>query len=427
MCGIGDYTSFLTCRSPVGQWGVLSFNLEKYGAPLITDRETAPSCIWYGIPDRHSFSASVIQDGLHQLSAKKNSLLWFQHEFGIWPNRMQFVSMLKNLEIPKVVSPHTIHFQSSETPSGLRGEQYDFLRILLPYLDAITVFSRGVYQAVTSAFPEYREKVYVIRHGIHSYPEVSRLSRREAKEKLNDFLLFDSNLDLQTKEALHQQRIFLSPGTFVLGQTGFLSPAKGSELLYTARDILQEVISNKRIVAVRIGSARDELQRTYAAKLRSQQEDRPNFLIETWLPPSMLPVAQRAFDVNFYWPIECTQSGLLAHALGAGAIVAGRDLEGVGETLREARQLTDSNLIYLLTKIQQVIINPELAEIAEERALNYAAEFSWENQIRRHYELAEHILHRMPMRSVPPSPFTYVTTAVPGNEGNTTEYVQVGV
>ena len=108
------------------------------------------------------------------------------------------------------------------------------------------------------------------------------------------------------------------------------------------------------------------------------------------------PVAQRAFDINFYWPRECTQSGVLAHQLGAGAIIAGRDLEGVGETLKEAGQLADTDLRCLVLKMKNLIDNPELAERIEESALRYAAEFSWPNQARRHYELAESLLSSRP-------------------------------
>ena len=410
MCGIGDYTGFLTRKSPVRRWGVLSFDLEKYGVPLTTDREVAVNRVWYGIPDRHSFSAGVIMQGLRELGAiKEEAVLWFQHEFGIWPHNTRFIAMLKNLDVPKVVSFHTLHFQSSETPSGLRREQWALLSMLLPYVDAITVFSHGVYNAVTTAFPEHSFKIYVLKHGIHSYPEVSHLSRKEAKEKLSDFLLYDSNLNQETRELLHRHRVFLDPDTVLIGQTGFLCPAKGSELLYTARDSLQKSIPHKRIVALRIGSSRDESQSLYAEELRRQQNGRPNFLLETWLPQSMLPVAQRAFDINFYWPLECTQSGVLAHALGAGAIVAGRDLEGVGETLKEAGEPVDTNLGGLLVKIQDVMTNPELALRIEERALAYAAEYSWDNQARRHFELAEHILAPAPVLEAPPLLLTEAT------------------
>jgi glycosyltransferase involved in cell wall biosynthesis len=418
MCGIADYTSFITRKSPVGRWGVLSFDLKRYGAPLRADDGVAADWVWYGIPGRNEFSASVILQGIKELGAEgEDAVLWFEHENGIWPNDIKFVAMLKNLNMPKVVTFHTLHFQSAETPFGLRRNQYNLLRILLPYVDAITVFSRGVYHAVTLAFPEYREKVYIIKHGIHSYPEISRLSRKEAKEKLNDFLLYESDFDRETKETLYKQRTFIDPNTVVIGQTGFLCPSKRSELLYTIRDRLQKLIPHKRITAVRIGSSRDEFQKTYAEQLRRKYNDGDKFLLETWLPQNMLPLTQRAFDINFYWPRECTQSGVLAHALGAGAVVAGRDLEGVGETLKEAGELADTELRHLLLKMKNLILDPELREKIEETALKYAVEFSWERQAQRHYELAERILPPTPARLATYSPLKTDITATPATAG----------
>jgi len=368
MCGIADYTSFITDKSPAGKWGVLSFDLDKYGVPLIPDYKIKAGPYWFGIPDRDNFSAPVIRQGLDKLGAEiENSVLWFQHEFGIWPDNLKFISMLKNLDIPKVVTFHTLHFQSQETRTGLRQNQHQLLGKLLPHVDAINVFSRGVYDAVTSAYPEYSQKVYII------------------------------DLDLRTKELLHKQRIFTGRNTVIVGQTGFLSPAKGSELLYPLVDDLQKAIREKRITAIRIGNSRDRVQDIYAQKLRYLANGRNKLLLETWLPKSILPLAQRAFDINFYWPSECTQSGVLSHALGAGATIAGRDLEGVGETLKDAGELTDRDLKQLTYKIKQLILYPELMEIIEGRALAYADNFSWQNQAWKHYELAEDIL--LPIKS----------------------------
>jgi len=397
VCGIADYTSFVTDELPAGKWSVISFVLKKYGGPLTPDDTAVKGRVWYGIPSRQEFSDSVIMQGLKKLGAKKeDAVLWFQHENGIWPGNIQFTAMLKNLNIPKVVTFHTLHFQSPETPTGLRRNQYDLLKVLLPYVEAITVFSHGVYQAIASAFPEHHDKVYVLKHGIKPYPELSRLSRKEAKEKLNDFLLYESGLARKTKEALHKRRIFLDSDTVVVGQTGFLEPAKNSEFLYVARDNLQKAIPQRRIIAVRIGAPRDEVQKIYAEKLRRWQNGRNKFLLQVLLPQDILPLAQRAFDVNFYWPYDCTQSGLLSHALGAGAIVACRDLEGVGETVKEAGGIMDTDLKHLLFKITKLILNPALGERIEQRALGYASEFSWKNQARRHWELAERILSPMP-------------------------------
>ncbi len=400
MCGIATYTNYLTRESPPNQWGILSFDLEKYGAPLTNGRKSKIEPVWYGISGHHGYCATDILNGLQELGADNDdTVLWFQHETAIWSNPRKFVAMLKRLQMPKVVTFHTLHFQSKDTSSGLREYQYDLLQNLLPHVDAITVFSYGVYWAIISAFPEYCTKVYVLKHGIHSYPEISRLSRKEAKEKLLDFLFYESNLDQDTKEALHQNRIFTDPDVAVIGQTGFLCPLKKSESLYIIREELQKMIPHKRIVAMRIGRPREESHKTYARKLHSKINDSYAFLLDTWLPDEMMALAQKAFDINFYWPDECTQSGIIAHALGAGAIIAGRDLEGVGETLRGAGALVDTDLESLIYKIRKVILDPELGNKIEANALTYAREFSWTNQVRRHYALSESISHAvMPVR-----------------------------
>lgn len=337
-----------------------------------------------------------IRQGLAELGVNKNdSLLWFQHEFGIWHDNSRFINMLKEIEIPKIVTLHSLHFQSSETPYGLRRAQYDFLSELLPHVNAITVFNQGVHKAVSEALPKYRQKVYTLKHGIHSYPDIRHLSRPEAKALLNDYILYESDTDLKTKELLHRQKILIDPNITVIGQSGFLSPAKGSELLFMVRNNMQKMMPYKKIAAVRIGAARDDTQKSYANQLKEQTNENRNFLMETWLPESMLPVAQRAFDINFYWPLDCTQSGIPAHALGAGAIIAGRELEGVGETLRDAYQTVSDDLKKLQIKMIKLILNPIFCEMIEEHTLDYAREYCWENQAQRHFEIAENILNRV--------------------------------
>lgn len=392
MCGIADYTKFITSRSPSSNWGVLSFDLQKYGGPLTSDKlETGK--VWYGISGRESFSASSIFEGLNEIGAKKeNTVLWFQHEHGIWSDDTRFVTMLEELDIPKVVTFHTIHFQSSETKTGLRKRQYCLLKELLPCVEAVTVFSHGARHAVASAFPEYNSKIHVMKHGIHSYPNISCMSRKQAKEKLNDYLLNETALDRETREALSEQKIFLDPDMLIIGQTGFLARSKGTRLLYTVRSKLQKMVPNRKIVAVRMGSIRDRSQEIYARRLRRHLNSKDEFLLV--VPPNLeiLPLSQRAFNINFYWPDECTQSGIVAHALGAGAVVAGRDMEGVGETLKEAGQIVEVKLGHLLEKIKEAILNPELEGMLQGTASNYAAEYSWQMQAQRHYELANYVL-----------------------------------
>jgi len=416
MCGIADYTSFITRKSPVGRWGVLSFDLEKYGVSLTADRELATSRVWHGIPDRRSFSAPMIQDGLNELVAKnEDSVLWFQHEFGIWPDNAKFVNMLRDLDQIKVVSLHTLHFQSSETTCGLRKQEYSFLRLLLPHTDAITVFSDGVYQTVTRAFPEHRDKVHVLRHGIHLYPIIARMSRAEAKRRIHKYLVSESVLDQACKDSLKQQRVFLDADTIVMGAAGFITASKGIELLYRAQGILQQMLPRRRIVAVRAGFLREadsSVASKFAVGLRTRHNNTGQFFLETYLPEDILPILLRALDIYFYWPSDCTQSGIMAHALGAGATIACRDTEGVGETVKMAGGLACVDFEQAIAGLKELVLHPELRNDISERAVRYAEEFSWRNQALKHFELAERLCRSKIWRLLPTLPLGTHTDAI---------------
>jgi len=398
MCGIADYTEYLVRESLPGSVGVLSFHLSRGGFTMFHDGGDGKATgqpVWHGIPGRREYSASDIIRGLDYLGMDVGDcVLWFQHENGIWQDDRRFVNMLRELSLPTVVTFHSLHFQSAETSSGLRKAHLGLLEEVLTVVNAVTVFSQGVKRAVAAAYPELGHKVHVLRHGIHAYPDISGMSRHEARLRLEEFLLRDAALDPATREALDGQAILREPTTVLIGQTGFLCPSKNTEVLYTFRDRLQEAIPNRRIAAIRIGSPREEGQKEYARRIRSETNGQDRFLAETWLPPATLPLAQRAFDINLCWPSECTQSGVLAHALGAGAVVAGRELEGVGETLREAGQITDTDLERLVGKVARLIRDPVFARSVQEKALAHAARYSWERQARAHRELAGSILRR---------------------------------
>lgn len=401
MCGIADFTSFIARTGPFGEWRAISFSLDE-DTPAPTPEGKPPvSEVWYGIPGPESIAVPVVKQGLEALGCgDSDTVVWFQHEFGIWTDSPALVATLRGLDLPKVVTFHTLHFQSAETPSGLCCREHDLLSALLPHVDAITVFGDGVYHAVALAFPEHRHKVHVIRHGAHLYPEISRLSRAEAKARLGDFLLGESGLDPAMKRVLADERVFSDPDTIVIGQTGYLHSIKGSEFLFLARDALQKLIPQRRLTAVRIGSPRLKDEVAHANALRSRYSGRDSLLLDLWLPQDVLPLAQRAFDINYYWPADCTQSGVLSHAFGAGALIAGRDLEGVGETLREAGALCDTDQDNLILKIKQVLLDEKLRKEIEQAGVAHAARYSWKNQAQRHRELAQSLFPEVPAEDV---------------------------
>ncbi len=401
ICGIADYSDFILKESPIGKWSVLSFNLVNYGVPLRSNPEPYTPLVRYTLPSRENFSSSSILKGLIPC---EDQVLWFQHEFGIWKDSAAFSNMLGELDQIKVVTFHSLHFQNKETPYGLRRAEYLLLRAVLPYIDAITVFSEGVRRAVSEAFPSFSDKIYVLRHGIHFYPKVASMSLMEARAKIHNYLVEQSDLDQETKQALVEQRVFLDDKTMLIGGAGFITANKGIDLLYEARDMVQRMLPRKNISAVYIGSLRepdDERDGKCAAMLKAKYKRSDCFLLDTYLPAEMLPIFLKAVDVHFYWPSDCTQSGILAHSLGAGAITACRDMEGVGETVKMAGGLANADLGQLVSGIGQLLMDSALRKQISYRALKYATRFSWRRQALDHFAQAEMLCRSKVKRFTP--------------------------
>jgi hypothetical protein len=207
-------------------------------------------------------------------------------------------------------------------------------------------------------------------------------------------MLSELGLDGAMKERLREESVLLDPDISVIGGTGFVTASKGTGFINTACDELQRMLPGKKIAALYVGHLREPgnaTDREWAAGAKEVFNGPGQFFFETYLPREMLSVLLRALDVYFYWPSDCTQSGIVAHALGAGATIACRDLEGVGETVKMAGGLAHKDLEGLLLDIRGLLLDPSLSERMTERTLGYAEVFSWRNQALRHSELAEQL------------------------------------
>jgi len=80
-----------------------------------------------------------------------------------------------------IVSFHSIDFESKETESGINLIEERLLYDILPWIDLSTVFTDGAYRAVIRKFPQYKDKVVVLRHGVHVYPQ---MSEKDARKRL---------------------------------------------------------------------------------------------------------------------------------------------------------------------------------------------------------------------------------------------------
>lgn len=396
VCGLGSYVYYLTHEIPRDRWKVLSFNPFTYG-PLIQENSliTLKDHVLYAIPSR-TCVPTVISNGLKQLIGGEDAVIWMQHSFGIWKDTHYFHQILKYLKdngYATIVTHHTLHFQSSETPYGLTRREYELLEGELPHVHGVTVFSRYIKETIKRAFPKHRGKlIAVIRHGAPLYPKISE---EKAKEKLFYYLVQEADLDGKELENLERlSESFFDTTNTIIGSIGFISPTKGSDIIYSSAYVLQKMLPEKDILAMYIGSVRDLESRDqikHLEKLKSMHDGVKNFFFNLYIPESKLSFCLKALDVNVFWRQDCTQSGMLSHAQGVGAIVVGRNLETLGETLKMSGYPAPETPEELLLDMKRVIRNQELRKLIMKSAREYAKKYSWKNQALKHCKLADAI------------------------------------
>lgn len=316
----------------------------------------------------------------------------FQHTSGIWPGFDDVLRALRDFPAPKVASLHSMHFQSRETRWGLWSSEHRLLRAVLPLLDRVTVFTPSAGEAVRRAFPEHAARVSVLRHGL---PVPPQLDRADARRCLAEYVGGLPGSVRPRGAARDLIDALADPGCLFVGAFGFLQHDKGFEAAYRLRDALQARAPHRRIVALVMGSLRDpndRRNRRAVARLAADADGRGRFLVTALPPDAVFHAALRAMDLNVFWPESPTQSGRIAHALGVGATVVGRDIEGVGETLREAGAPVCADFDELVACASRLLDEPGYTQSLRAQYRRYAVAHSWERQAERHLHLADALL-----------------------------------
>lgn len=388
ICGIGAYINYLVSKMPDKEWKVISFKLNE---SLLTDEPLhLNKQVVYNISLSNSCLPSPI-DG---------EVFWFQHAFGIWgrtsPAFLHLVKEAKRKGKKVIITFHSIHFESEETAVGMRKNEENLLKNVLPFSDAITVFTDGAYQAVIRRFPEYKNKIVVLRHGVHLYPYISK---DEARKRLLEYLQNQEDIPLTQREELKQiYHHFFSPKTIVLGNVGFITPDKDPVQLYQLGQLVQTRLPFNRVIVLYIGRIQKRKDRKMVESLpilenlRAVHDGRKNLFFEHYLPDELLPFAFRSLDFSVFWSKSATQSGRMAHAMGTGTCIVGRRIEGIGETLDLAGLPSAATLKELAEKIRRLVFDSKLKKEAEKLSREYAQQFSFERQAQKHLLLKEAVL-----------------------------------
>ena len=386
MCGIGAYTKYLTGNMPRDKWRMIAFKLDEF-AKRNGDMDIER--------DRVNYFISLAKPSLPPLV--DGDLLWFQHAFGMWGNvNTHFIKLIEEGKRwgKKVgASFHSIHFQSEETPWGMETKELELLREVLPLLDFMTVFTLGAHRAVAKAFPLYKEKVLVLRHGVHRYP---RVSQDEARQKLIAYLFQEAEIPVSQKAELKRiERSLASKDMVLLGNFGFITPDKDPLQLYELGRLVQEKLPNHRVMTLFVG--RIQLRKNQKVEpflpildgLESIHNGKDNLFFEDYIPEAIFPLAFRALYFAVFWCHNATQSGRMAHAQGTGVIVVGRKWEGIGETLELSGLPAAETLDELAEKIVEIVREPRLRGEMERRNWRYADRYSFYNQAKKHLLIDE--------------------------------------
>ena len=370
VCGVGSYTEYLSRH--LDDWRVTSFETDE---SKIVD---------VNVPvGRASYDLSL--GSCHIPPTDRRHLVWLQHAFGIWGKDTnhftEFVGRIKQKGTRTAATFHTIHFESAETEFGLTMREQRLMGAVLPVLDVATVFSDGAYRALSEAFPQFAAKVVVLRHGTHRYAPIGRDS---ARRRLIEYLAKRMEAVAGIADDL------LSPATIILGNFGFITPDKDPLALYEIGKQVRRKLSERRIVTLYAGTIANRADRKKSEtlgllrQLRLAHDGQNNLFFEEFLPEDLLQYAFRALDLCVFWCRNATQSGRLAHAMGARTCIVGRRIEGIGETLDKVGLLSVVSVDDLAEQIARLILDPASRQHAEELGAEYAERYSFHNQAQKH-------------------------------------------
>ncbi len=391
ICGIGTYTKYITEHISKRHWRVISFDLNNFS----TSKEPLSPKLTSQVDYCLSFPCPLLP------SISKNDLLWFQHSFGVWGNvNDHFLSLLREAKRrgnKVIASFHTIHFETEETPWGMRRNEEQLLRETLPLVDALTVFTDGAHRAVVNAFPEFDHKIMVLRHGVHLYPKIDP---QQARKRVLSYLINEAAIpSFQKKELKVAEALFYSKNSILIGNYGFITSFKAPLQLFELGRLVQERLPEHRVVTLFAGI----IQRTNDGSLhkgipilealRSSHDGKYNFFFEVYVPEDIFPIAFRALDFAVFWCHNATQSGRLAHAQGTGVFITGRDCEGIGETLKLSGLPAAESLSELAEIIAEVVLEPGMKKELENQSWQYAQHHSFAMQAKKHL-LIEKLLAR---------------------------------
>ena len=132
----------------------------------------------------------------------------------------------------------------------------------------------------------------------------------------------------------------------------------------------------------------------YSKKLKSFHDGKKNFFINLYIPEKDIPFYLKAFDIVIFWPNICTQSGRLALLQGAGVCAIGKDMEGVGETMKLSTLPTVETYGSLINALARILTRPDSKNLIIRMSRTYARKFKCSAQAKKTLRLIKALQKR---------------------------------
>ena len=292
-----------------------------------------------------------------------------EHEFGIFggQNGVYILSLLHRLEIPLIVTLHTI----IKTPSY---DQKAVLVEICKMAKKVIVMSHKAIEFLTTIYNVDKRKIVYIEHGV---PEI-QVDRQQSKKEFN----------------LESRKVLL---TF-----GFISRNKGIETVIKALpmviekypEVLYLILGKTHPNVLRYSG---EEYRTYLQYLvKNLHLDKHVLFLNEFLNQKELFKYLSASDIYItpYLNEAQVTSGTLTYAIGVGSAVVSTPYWHATELLADGRgklfNFNDSD--QLSATLLELFDKPEVLKMLREAAFRYGREITWSKTGEKYIEVVKKII-----------------------------------
>lgn len=370
-CGIGTFTKNL-CKSMVSIYATKHGLIDGIVVAMDDHEQTYnyPKEVKLTIRQEHQRDYLKASDFINLSGA---DLCVLEHEFGIFggQNGVYILSLLHRLEIPLIVTLHTI----VKTPTY---NEKMVLQEICKMANKIVVMSHKAIEFLIEIYNVQKEKIVFIEHGVPDLKFDHEQSKKEFK--------------------LENRKVIL---TF-----GFISRNKGIETVIKALpnvvekypDILYIVMGKTHPNVIR---HQGEEYRNYLQQLvKSLNLEKHVLFLNKFTNQKELFKYLSASDIYVTPYLNEAQitSGTLSYAIGVGSAIISTPYWHAEELLADGRgrlfNFNDSE--ELSTILMELFDKPELLEKLKKRAFEYGKKITWPKTGEKYIELTNRILDSKP-------------------------------